>query len=57
MRIVREREFDCVECGRHIVQIVGDLDTPALCALCMTVPGWHDDPELRQRLDPEAKLD
>ena len=53
MKIVREREFDCVECGQHVIQFGADLDRPALCANCMTLPGWFNEPELRRILDPE----
>jgi hypothetical protein len=48
-------EFDCTECGRHIIQICGpDPSTRfGLCAACLALPGWYKDPELRQRLDPD----
>lgn len=44
-------EFDCVECGRHIIQIGGP--TTRKCAACMALPGWFRDPELRERIDPD----
>jgi len=52
MNIVREKEFDCVECGRHIVAIVWYEGSPLLCAHCIHIPGWHEHPELRSLLDP-----
>jgi hypothetical protein len=53
------REFDCVECRRHIVRfgLGEDEETPALCAECLHVPGWYQDPALRQRFDPGGDLD
>jgi hypothetical protein len=49
-------EFQCTECGRHIIQICGPppADHFGLCAACLMLPGWHADPELRRRLDPEG---
>jgi hypothetical protein len=47
-------EFDCCECGRHIVAItVEKTPEPPLCAHCLHLPGWHEDPTLRAMLDPE----
>jgi Zn-finger nucleic acid-binding protein len=54
---IREREFDCVECGQHIVRFAsleGELD---LCAHCLFVPGWHRSPELRKIIAPEGLPD
>ena len=48
-------EFDCSECGRHIIQICGPVNLFHLCAACMTIPGWYKIPELRERLDPEME--
>jgi hypothetical protein len=45
-------EFDCAECGRHIVAFVRPSDA-ALCAACLHLPGWYRDVGLRRRLDPE----
>lgn len=39
-------EFDCIECGRHIIRIISELNTPKLCAMCMHLPGWFNDPLL-----------
>lgn len=50
-------EFDCSECGRHIVVICGPVNEYRLCAACMMLPGWHDIPELRRRLDPDGEKD
>ena len=49
-------EFTCTECGRHIIQICGPPPGTRfnLCAACLTIPGWHTIPELRERLDPEG---
>jgi hypothetical protein len=48
-------EFDCSECGRHIVRLSPGRPEFGLCALCIDVPGWHDIPELRERLDPDLR--
>jgi hypothetical protein len=46
-------EFDCPECGRHIVQICGPRMT--LCAACQSVPGWFHDPAIARILDPDQR--
>lgn len=46
------REFDCIECGRHIIQFCGPSPMK-LCAACLTIPGWYRDPRLRAVLDPD----
>lgn len=53
MVIRNPREFDCVECGRHIIQIIGYTEEPELCAACMTMPGWFNYPSLCDLIDPE----
>lgn len=41
-------EFDCCECGVHVTAVVSDKPpVPPLCALCLSLPGWHEDYELR----------
>ena len=45
-------EFDCDQCGRHIVSLCGPEDIKT-CAECRTIPGWFRDPELAARLDPD----
>jgi hypothetical protein len=46
-------EFDCCECGSHIVAIALDKPPePPLCLDCVALPGWMDDPVLRRMLDP-----
>ena len=45
-------EFDCFDCGRHIVLISGQMTTPPLCAACLFMPDWFKDPALREMLDP-----
>lgn len=47
-------EFDCCECGRHIVRFDRVLPDPRLCGLCLMAPGWMDyPPEIRALLDPD----
>lgn len=47
-------EFDCCECGRHIIAIwAATPPEPPLCAACLTIPGWFRMPEVRAALDPE----
>lgn len=49
-------EFDCIECGRHIVRMAGLAawaNTPKLCAACLMMPGWMDEPAIAAVLDPE----
>ena len=48
---ITERAFECIDCGRHIVAF--GPDTMSYCAACIALPGWFDDPVLRQRLDPD----
>jgi len=45
------REFDCVDCRRHIVAF--GPDTMGYCAACLCLPGWFNDPELCRRIDPD----
>lgn len=48
-------EFDCCECGDHIVAIVAEkVPEPPLCATCLYLPGWKENPKLRAVFDPEA---
>lgn len=49
------REFDCVECGQHIIRFGGREGEPALCGTCLHIPGWHKDPELRRRFAREPE--
>lgn len=46
-------EFDCCECGRHIVMLCGTLPDPLLCAACLCVPGWYSLPAVARLIDPE----
>jgi hypothetical protein len=42
-------EFDCVECGWHVVLMVPASNTRLkLCMQCVSLPGWHEDYELRR---------
>jgi hypothetical protein len=50
-------EFDCSECGRHIVSICGPrpaLDGSDRCAACLSLPGWFNNPEIARMLDPDG---
>lgn len=49
-------EFDCCECGRHIIVLAGPLPDLRLCAACMTIPGWLDIPAFRAVIDPEGHI-
>lgn len=49
------REFDCVECGRHIIRVIHRPGELLICAECMFMPGWYTVPELRDILDPERR--
>lgn len=41
-------EFDCSECGTHIIVFTLDeVPYGALCALCLALPGWHESFDLR----------
>lgn len=44
------QEFDCAECGMHIVDFSGIERTR--CAACIHVPNWYDHPEVARMLDP-----
>lgn len=47
-------EFDCCECGVHVVQMIEPAPDPRLCCHCLHMPGWYDNPELRAALDPHG---
>lgn len=50
-------EFDCAECGAHVVQIVAEeMPKVALCCQCIALPGWFNDPTLVRMLDPGRQL-
>jgi hypothetical protein len=49
------QEFDCVECGRHIIVICGPPTSK--CAACQSLPGWFDDPALARIIDPDLNRD
>lgn len=45
----RTDEFDCVECGQHVVRMIARAEgEPALCAICVNLPGWVHDPKLQR---------
>jgi len=46
-----EREFVCTDCGRRILAF--GKDTISYCAACIVLPGWFDEPKLRQRINPD----
>jgi hypothetical protein len=47
-------EFDCAECGRHIIAVaLARVPAPPLCAHCLHIPGWFRDADLRRMLDAE----
>lgn len=47
-------EFDCVECGRHIIDCSSDVVRPVrLCGSCIHLPGWYRLPEVRKCIDPD----
>ncbi len=46
-------EFDCCDCGIHVVAIIPEkAPEPPLCAMCLFVPGWFEDPQLVAMIDP-----
>jgi hypothetical protein len=51
--VAEPAEFDCINCGRHIINIGMPVSEPQLCMTCIWLPGWFNDPELRHRLDPD----
>lgn len=47
-------EFDCTDCGRHIIAITEDKPPEGpFCATCLHLPGWFRDPVLRKMFDPD----
>lgn len=44
-------DFDCVECGRHIVRLHSSWPEK-LCVECVHIPGWFKNPQLKAILDP-----
>ena len=40
-------EFDCCECGSHVIAFDRHAPDPALCALCLFLPGWFREERLR----------
>lgn len=53
MSVEPEQEFDCVECGRHIIVFASPWRDTQLCAICISTPGWFRDPRLREIIDPD----
>lgn len=48
-------EFDCIECGRHIISFMRDPELPKLCGVCIGMPGWFRIPEVRDLIDPDVR--
>lgn len=46
-------EFNCVDCGRHIVAFPRDVMKMKMCAACLCVPGWWTMPAVAKLIDPE----
>jgi hypothetical protein len=49
------QEFDCPDCGRHVVRAVV-LPGPLLCLLCVHLPGWFNDDAMRSIFDADGQL-
>jgi hypothetical protein len=47
-------EFDCIECGQHIIRIIARPDMPKLCVHCLNLPGWFRYPDVLASLCPEG---
>lgn len=51
-------EFVCAECGTQIWRPIALApDEPRLCVQCLWYPGWHEDADLRELLDPTNLVD
>lgn len=47
-------EYDCCECGRHVLNFTDRAPLqPPLCAMCLGLPGWFRHPDLRATIDPD----
>lgn len=46
-------EFDCAECGRHIIHFGPAPAAPLRCSTCIEIPDWYRDAELRAVLEPD----
>ena len=46
------QEFDCAECGRGVVAYAAPPGT-RLCAICLALPWWFEDPRLRCAFEPD----
>lgn len=46
-------EFDCTECGRHVIDFAGPVSDPARCATCIHVPVWYEHEMIAQIFDPD----
>jgi hypothetical protein len=40
-------EFECVDCGIYVYAVCVDkVPEPPLCAMCLFLPNWFEDPRL-----------
>jgi hypothetical protein len=50
----RKSEFDCIECGRHIVAFGAHGGSEhGLCAACLMNPGWFKIAAVRALIAPD----
>ena len=47
--------FTCTSCGDDIVRIIATGEKPH-CAMCLTMPGWHEDPQMVAMLRGERRF-
>ncbi|HEY1301458.1 MAG TPA: hypothetical protein VGF07_13245 [Stellaceae bacterium] len=48
-------EFDCADCGRHIIAFPAGVFTGGRCNSCAFIPGWFLVPELKAALEPDPE--
>lgn len=48
-------EFDCIECGRRMTVLIGDIPDPPRCNPCRSVYRWYRYPELAEVIDPKHR--
>ena len=39
-------EYNCTQCGRSMIVLVGDAPVQPVCHRCRMLPGWHKRPEI-----------
>lgn len=42
------KEFDCTECGQHIISYCPPDPAETRCLTCIWLPGWFNDAKLRE---------